>query len=84
MARKVSLIVIWPSFKNKMATISRLMSNGIIPLKSPISPLSLLLGVRNVKTTYRKSLPGNPLHVKNFALIVKNKMATITDCFKII
>ena len=42
-----------------MAAISHLMSNGIILLKGLISPLSLQLGVWNVKTTYRKSWPGN-------------------------
>ena len=32
---------------------------GLPYLKGRISPLSLLLGVWNVKTTYRKSWPGN-------------------------
>ena len=44
MAEKVSLIVILASFEKKMAAIS---------------PLSLLLGVCNVKTNYGKSWPGN-------------------------
>ena len=38
------------------------MSNGVILLKRPYnnnSPLILLPEVRNVKTTYRKSWPGN-------------------------
>ena len=49
MARKVSLIVIWPSFENKMAVISHVKWD--YPMKKDISPLSLLLGVPNVKTT---------------------------------
>ena len=47
MARKVTLTVIRPIFENKMAVISHL--NGIILLKSLLSPLSLLLEVPNVK-----------------------------------
>ena len=55
MVMKVSLIVIWPSFKNKMAIIYH-MSN--VKWDYPIKkPLSLLLGIANVKTTYRKSWP---------------------------
>ena len=42
-----------------MAAISCLMSFGIILLKRPYISISLLLGVWNVKTTYRKSWPGN-------------------------
>ena len=55
MARKVRLIVIQPSFKTKWPSYHML--NGIILLKGVISPLSLLLGVPNVKTTYTKSRP---------------------------
>ena len=56
MARKVSLIVIYPSFKNKMAVISHVKWDYPIK-KGLISPLSLLLGAPNVKTTYTKSRP---------------------------
>ena len=43
MAKKVSLIVIWPSFENKMAVISHVKWD--YPFKKGlISPLSLLLG----------------------------------------
>ena len=46
MARKVRLIVIWPSFENKMAILSH------VKCDYPINnALSLLLGVPNVKTT---------------------------------
>ena len=48
MARKVSMI--WPSFENKMAVISHVKWDYPIK-KGLISPLSLLLGVPNVKTT---------------------------------
>ena len=50
MARKVSLIVIWPSFENKMVVISHVKWD--YPIKK-----ALLLGVPNVKTTKRKSMP---------------------------
>ena len=65
MARKASLIVIWPSFKNKMATISRLMTNRVILLKGLISPLPLLLGVRNEKQLGRKSWTGHLFQMLN-------------------
>ena len=55
MARKVSLIVIWPSFKNKMAVISHVKLD--YPIKKALYPLSLLLRVPNVKMTYTKSRP---------------------------
>ena len=55
MARKVSLIVIQPSFKNKMAVISHIKWDYLI--KKALYPLSLLLGVPKVKTTYMKSRP---------------------------
>ena len=55
MARKDSLIVIWPSFKNKMAVISHVKWD--YPIKKALYPLSLLPGVPNVKTTYTKSRP---------------------------
>ena len=42
-----------------MATISYLMSNGIILLKSPYISFIITTGVWNVKTTYRKSRAGN-------------------------
>ena len=48
-----------------MATISREMSNVVIPLKRLTSPISLLLEVRNVKTTDRKSWPQNLFQVLN-------------------
>ena len=57
MARKASLIVILAKFKKQNGRhITCLMSNGVILLKRPyISPKKLLLEVRNVKTTCRKS-----------------------------
>ena len=55
MARKVSLIVIYPSFKNKMAVISHVKWD--YPIRKALYPLSLLLGVPKVKTTYTKSRP---------------------------
>ena len=55
MAKKVSLIVIWPSFENKMAVISHVKWD--YPIKKALYPISLLLGVPKVKTTYRKSRP---------------------------
>ena len=45
MARKVSLTVIWPIFKNKMAVISML--NGIILLKRPY--ISLIIATMGPK-----------------------------------
>ena len=48
-ARKVSLIVIWPSFENKMAVTSHVKWD--YPIKKALYPLSLLLGVPDVKTT---------------------------------
>ena len=45
----------------------------VIVLKGLISPLSLVLGARNVKTTYRKSWPVNLLQVPNL---------TFDPCFK--
>ena len=48
MARKVSLMVIWPSFENKMAIISHVKWD--YPIKKALYPLLLLLGVPNVKT----------------------------------
>ena len=50
MARKVSLIVIWPSFENKMAVMSHIKWD--YPIKKALYPLSLLLGVPKVKTAY--------------------------------
>ena len=51
MARKISLIVIWPSLENKMAVISRhngrLMLNRIILLKRPY--ISLIVATRGSK-----------------------------------
>ena len=41
------------------------MSSGLILLKRPISPLILLLEVWNVKTTCRKSWPGNHFQMLN-------------------
>ena len=55
MAKKVRMIVIYPSFKNKMAVISHIKWD--YPIKKAICPLSLLLGVPKVKTTYAKSRP---------------------------
>ena len=55
MARKVSVIVTLLSFKNKMALISHVKWD--YPIKKALYPLSLLLGVPNVKTTYTKSRP---------------------------
>ena len=52
MSRKVSLIVIWPSFENQMAAISYVKWDYLIK-----KALYLLLGVPDVKTTYRKSRP---------------------------
>ena len=50
MARKVSLIVIWLSFEYKMAIISHVKWD--YPIKKALYlPLSLLLGVPNVKIT---------------------------------
>ena len=51
--------------KQKGRHITCLMSNGIILVKGLISPLSLLLGVWNVKTTCRKSWPGNLFQMLN-------------------
>ena len=47
MARKVSLIVNQPNFKNKMAVISHVKWD--YPIKKALYLLSLLLGVPNVK-----------------------------------
>ena len=55
MARKVNLIVIRPSFENKMAVISHVKWD--YPIKRLISPLSLLLRVPNVKKTNLNSRP---------------------------
>ena len=44
MARKVSLIVIWPSFESKIV-VRYLMSNGIIILKRP--DISLIIATRD-------------------------------------
>ena len=55
MAREVSLILICLVSKTNWASYHML--NGIILLKGLISPLSFLLGVPNVKTTYTKSKP---------------------------
>ena len=41
------------------------MSNGVILLKGLVSPIILLLEVRNVKTTCRKSWPGNLFQMLN-------------------
>ena len=53
MARKVSLIVIQPSFKNKMDVISHVKLD--YPIKKAFYPLSLLIWVLNLKTTHTKS-----------------------------
>ena len=42
------------------------MLDGIILLKGLIAPLSLLLGVPNVKTTYTTSWPGTILKLLTF------------------
>ena len=46
---------------------------GLFYLKGVISPLPLLLGVWNVKTTYSKSWPGNLFQMLNL---------TFDPCFK--
>ena len=49
-----------------------------------ISLLLLVLGLHNVKTVQGKSWPTNLFAVKNFGLILKNKMGAIVNCLKII
>ena len=47
-----------------------------------MSPLLFLLGLQDVKTAHGKSCPVNVLPVKNFGIILKNKMAAIANCLK--
>ena len=62
MARKTFLRVILAL----MATLSILYGQmGVIILKGLMSPLSLVIGVWNVKATYRKSWPANLSLVSN-------------------
>ena len=49
MARKVSLIVIWPSFENKMAIVSHVKWDYL--LKRPYISLIIATRAANVKTT---------------------------------
>ena len=49
-----------------------------------ISHCMLVLGLQNVKAAHGKSWPANVLHVNNFGLMLKNKMAPIAYYFKII
>ena len=61
--------------------------NGVVTLKFRnilISPLLLVLWLQYVKTEHEKSWPANVLPEKNFCLILKNKIATIANYFKII
>ena len=51
MARKVKLLVICPSFRNKMAVLSHVKWDYPIKKALYLSPLSLLVGVPTVETT---------------------------------
>ena len=57
MARKVSLIVIWPNLENKMARSSYLMLNGIILLKRAYISLIIATGCSKCENNLRKSRP---------------------------
>ena len=58
--------------------------NGVITINILISPSILVLWLQNVKTDHEKSWPANVVLEKTFGLILKNKMATIANYFKII
>ena len=43
-----------------------------------------MIGFQDVNTTYGKPWPAYVLSVNNFGIILKNKMAAIANCLKII